>query len=94
MKHQVKAIWPHLDCHIPYVWKTYERVFELQVLTTDTTRHVVQDVLTPFAVLVAAAIKRVLQDQADKTDIMPFIQEVFCFLQEGRNVLKLFQTLS
>ena len=89
-KHQVKAIWEDVDCHVPYYWKTFGPAFKTQRLTDTATRHVVQDVLTPFALLFAAAIKRALQDHVDDRDIMPLVQEALelTYTKEPHDVRK------
>jgi hypothetical protein len=74
-KIQIKTIWPDKDCHVPYEWKTFGKAFNAQNLTPRAKRHVVQDVLTPFALLFTAAIKRTLRDKGDERDIMPLVQE-------------------
>jgi hypothetical protein len=48
-KRQLKEIWPDKDCHVPYEWQTFGKAFSTQQLTTKSMRHVVQDVLMPFA---------------------------------------------
>ena len=83
-KHQVEAIWPGETVHVPYDWKKMNNAYRTQRLNDVSKRHVVQDVLTPYAVLFASAIKRVLADQADEKDIMPFVQEALelCYTKE------------
>ena len=87
-KHQIEAVWPNRNCHVPYDWKTFRKAFEQQRLTPKARRHVVQDVLTPFAVLFAAVIKRVLQDRCDDRDIMPLVHEALelCYTKEPKDV--------
>jgi hypothetical protein len=61
-KRQMQSLWPGKNVHVPFEWWDFNKPFINQKLTVRAKRHCVQDVLTPYAVLFAAAIKRVKED--------------------------------
>ena len=88
-KHQLPEIYPDRPCHVPYHWKNMPIDFKKQDLTDETLRHVVQDVMTPFAVLFSAAIKRADYLSYDRDrDVFPIINEALelCYSKQPDDV--------
>ena len=84
---QLEVLYPGRNSHVPYpVWQMPEDL-EREHLRPKCRRHVIQDVLTPYATLYTAAIRRAarLRYRA-QDDIMPLIQEALeiCYSREPR----------
>lgn len=87
--HQIDAIWPAKNCHQPYDYRAFGPAFNKQKLTTRTVRHVVQDVMTPFATLFKAAILQAEHlKYGENEDVMPLINEALelCYSKEPKDV--------
>ena len=75
-KAQLNKIYPKNTCHQEYTWWSMPKELDRQKLEKATFKHVVKDVLTPYAVLFQAAIHRAeyLGYRSDE-DVIPLIQD-------------------
>jgi hypothetical protein len=75
-KRQNQVLWPGSDHYVPYEYWTFNHAYQRQKLTERARRHVVQDVILPYAILFEAACMRVVQDGKSQTDIFPYVNEL------------------
>ena len=82
---QLLHLYPRKKSHVPYPWQHMPAQLDNESLDFCSKKHVVQDVLTPYAVLFEAARIRAeeLNYQPDD-DLMPIIQEALelCYSRE------------
>ena len=75
-KKQNEEIWPGSTHYVPYEYWTFNKAYQTQTLTERARRHVVQDVILPYAILLEAACRRVKTDAKSETDIFPWVNEL------------------
>ena len=75
-KKQNQVLWPGSTHYVPYEHWTFNAAYQRQKLTERARRHVVQDVILPYAILFEAACQRVLQDKKPRDDIFPYVNEL------------------
>jgi hypothetical protein len=75
-KKQNQVLWPGSNHYVPYEFWTFNHAYQRQKLTERARRHVVQDVILPYAILFEAACQRVMQDNKPQTDIFPYVNEL------------------
>ena len=75
-KRQNQVLWPGSDHYVPYEWRAFNPAYRRQKLTERARRHVVQDVILPYAILFEAACMRVIGDGKSQADVFPYINEL------------------
>jgi hypothetical protein len=75
-KRQNQVLWPGSDHYVPNEHWTFNNAYRRQKLTERARRHVVQDVILPYAILFEAACLRVVGDGKPQADIFPFVNEL------------------
>jgi hypothetical protein len=58
-KKQNQVLWPGSTHYVPYKYQHMNRAYQNQKLTARAKRHVIQDVILPYAILFEAACRRV-----------------------------------
>jgi hypothetical protein len=75
-KRQNQVLWPGSTHFVPYEFWTFNTAYQCQKLTERARRHVIQDVILPYAILFEATCRRVLQDGKSQADIFPYVNEL------------------
>jgi hypothetical protein len=75
-KKQNQVLWPGSTHYVPYEYWTFNTAYQRQKLTERARRHIIQDVILPYAILFEAACQRVMQDGKPQTDIFPYANEL------------------
>jgi hypothetical protein len=75
-KKQNQVLWPGSKHFVPYEYWTFNSAYQRQKLTERARRHVIQDVILPYAILFDAVCQRVIQDGKQQTDIFPYINDL------------------
>ena len=75
-KRQNQVLWPGSTHFVPYEFWTFNTAYQRQKLTERARRHVIQDVILPYAILFEATCRPVLQDGKSQADILPYANEL------------------
>jgi hypothetical protein len=75
-KKQNQVLWPGSTHYVPYEYWTFNHTYQRQKLTERARRHVVQDVILPYAILFEAACRRVVTDGKSQADVFPYVNEL------------------
>ena len=75
-KRQNQVLWPGSTHYVQYEYWTFNTAYQRQKLTERARRHVIQDVILPYAILFEAACQRVRQDDKPQNDIFPYVNEL------------------
>jgi hypothetical protein len=83
-KKQNQVLWPGSTHFVPYDYRTMNTAYQRQKLTEKARRHVIQDVILPYAILFEAVCRRVETDKKAKDDIFPYVNELLelCYTRE------------
>ena len=75
-KRQNQVLWPGSTHFVPYEYRTFNTAYQRQKLTERARRHVIQDVILPYAILFEATCRRVETDKKSQEDIFPYVNEL------------------
>ncbi len=75
-KKQNQVLLPGSTHYVPYEFWTFNFAYQRQKLTKRARRHIVQDVILPYAILFEAACRRVTSDGKSQTDVFPYVNEL------------------
>jgi hypothetical protein len=75
-KEQNQVLWPGSTHYVPYEFWTFNHAYQRQKLTERARRHVIQDVILPYAILFEAACRRVIEDGKSQVDVFPYVNKL------------------
>ena len=75
-KRQNQVLWPGSTHFVPYEYRQFNTAYQRQKLTERARRHVIQDVILPYAILFEATCRRVETDKKARDDIFPYVNEL------------------
>jgi hypothetical protein len=75
-KRQNQVLWPGSTHFVPYEYRTFNTAYQRQKLTERARRHVIQDVILPYAILFEATCRRIQHDNKAREDIFPYVNEL------------------